>query len=384
LPEQATDAQRLLAELSHANAGGQIMADYAKLESAPVDGGERNCTAAIAPIANAACETERGEATFMIGNSPAMREVFEQIRRYATCDATVLIHGESGTGKKLVARAMHERSSRAKSPFLAVNCTALPATLIAAELFGYEKGAFTGATARKRGVIEAANNGTLFLDGIGDMPIDLQGHLLRFLQENEIVRLGGHEPIPLDVRVIAAANMRLRDAVGAGQLREDLYYRLNVLSMDLPSLRERGDDVEIFAQYFLQRFSKELGRELRGFTPAAHAAIKNYSWPGNVRELIATIRRAAVMSNDLLVDVNDLKLEVSRPIVRYLKSYGDNRPSPGTGEERALLLRVLQESHYNITRSARALQVSRVTFYRMLSRNHMSLRQQYVIQEPSI
>jgi transcriptional regulator with PAS, ATPase and Fis domain len=365
-------------------AGGQIMSDYAKLEPKLVDGAERNCSADTAPIANAACEPQRGEAAFMIGNSPAMREVFEQIRRYATCDAAVLIHGESGTGKELVARAIHERSSRAKRPFLAVNCAASPASLIASELFGYEKGAFTGATTRKRGVIEAANNGTLFLDEIGDMPIDLQGHLLRFLQENEIVRLGGHEPIRLDVRVIAASNTRLRDAVGAGRLREDLYYRLNVLSMGLPRLRERGDDVEILAQYFLQRFSKELGRDLRGFTPAARVAIKNYGWPGNVRELIATIRRATVLSNDLLVDINDLRLEASRPIARYVKPYIDHRPPPGTGEERALLLRVLQESHYNITRSARALQVSRVTFYRMLSRNHMALRQQYVIQEPGM
>jgi DNA-binding NtrC family response regulator len=360
------------------------MSDYAKLELAPVDSGERNRTADIGVIANTACEPQR-EATLMMGNSPAMREVFEQIRRYATCDASVLIHGESGTGKKRVARAIHELSRRAEKPFLAVNCTALPANLIASELFGYEKGAFAGATERKQGVIEAANNGTLFLDGIGDIPIDMQGHLLRFLQESEIVRIGGHEPVPLDVRVIAASNLRLRDAVGAGHFREDLYYRLNVLSMDLPRLRERGDDdVVILARYFLQRFSKELGRELRGFTPAAHAAIKNYSWPGNVRELIATIRRATVLSNDLLVDVGDLKLEAPRPIARHVKPYGGNRPPPGTGEERALLLNVLQDSHYNITRSARALQVSRVTFYRMLSRNHMSLRQQYVIQEPSM
>ncbi|HEV2099855.1 MAG TPA: sigma-54 factor interaction domain-containing protein, partial [Stellaceae bacterium] len=179
---------------------------------------------------------------FMVGNSPAMLDVFEQIRRFAACDVPVLITGESGTGKELAARAIHERSSRSSGPYVALNCAAVPPTLIASELFGYEKGSFTGATARKHGHIEHAHHGTLFLDEIGDMPIDLQGLLLRFLQEGEILRVGGRQPIKVDVRVVAATNVRLREAIIAGKLREDLYYRLNVLTLHLPALRERDGD----------------------------------------------------------------------------------------------------------------------------------------------
>ena len=249
---------------------------------------------------------------FMVGNSPAMLEVFEQIRRFAACDVPVLITGESGTGKELVARAIHERSRPGAAPYVALNCAAVPATLIESELFGYEKGSFTGATDRKHGHIEHANRGTLFLDEIGDMPIDLQGLMLRFLQEGEILRVGGRHPIKVDVRIVAATNVRLREAIAAGKLREDLYYRLNVLTLHLPPLRERDGDVEVLATYFLRQIGQELGRELRGFTPAALAAMLAYSWPGNVRELIATIRRAAVMSNGSLVDVPDLRLDLIR------------------------------------------------------------------------
>ncbi len=178
----------------------------------------------------------------------------------------------------------------------------MPATLIASELFGYEKGSFTGATARKHGHIEHAHRGTLFLDEIGDMPIDLQGLLLRFLQEGEILRVGGRQPIKVDVRVVAATNVRLREAIAAGKLREDLYYRLNVLTLQLPPLRERDGDVEVMATYFLRQIVQELGRELNGFTPAAMAAMRAHPWPGNVRELIATIRRAVVLANGPLID----------------------------------------------------------------------------------
>jgi transcriptional regulator with PAS, ATPase and Fis domain len=216
---------------------------------------------------------------FMVGNSPAMLEVFEHIRRFAACDVPVLITGESGTGKELVARAIHDRSSRADGPFVALNCAAVPPTLIASELFGYEKGAFTGATARKHGHIEHAHRGTLFLDEIGDMPIDLQGLLLRFLQEGEILRVGGRQPIKVDVRVVAATNVRLREAIAAGKLREDLYYRLNVLTIELPPLRERDGDVEVLAAYFLREIARELQRDLPGFTPQAMAALLSYPGP---------------------------------------------------------------------------------------------------------
>ncbi len=186
---------------------------------------------------------------YMVGNSPALLEVFDQIRSFANFDLPVLITGESGTGKELVARALHEQSRRAAGPNVAVNCAALPATLIAAELFGYEKGAFTGATARRCGQIEHAHGGTLFLDEIGDMPLDLQGYLLRFLQEGEIVRVGGHKPVKVDARVIAATNVPLRAAVAAGKLREDLFYRLNVLTLHLPALRDRDGDAEVLATH---------------------------------------------------------------------------------------------------------------------------------------
>lgn len=317
--------------------------------------------------------------SFMVGNSSAMRDVFDQIRRYATCDAPVLITGESGTGKELVARATHEHSRRSAEAFIAINCAAVPATLIGSELFGYEKGAFTGATARKRGLIEHAHRGTLFLDEIGDMPLDLQGHLLRFLQEGEIVRVGGHEPIKVDVRVIAATNIRLREAIAAGKLREDLYYRLNVLGLHLPPLRDRTGDTEVLARFFLHQVARDLARDISGFTAEAIAAMQSYSWPGNVRELIATIRRAVVLSNGPLIDAADLRLD-TLPMLAIPPAQ-PARPSPGSGAERDLLLRTLQQFHFNITRTAQQLKVSRVTLYRMMQRNHLALRQECIVQD---
>ncbi|MDE2583090.1 MAG: sigma-54-dependent Fis family transcriptional regulator [Rhodospirillales bacterium] len=323
----------------------------------------------------------------MVGNSRVMFGVFEQIRRFAACDMPVLIIGESGTGKELVARAIHDRSRRASGPFVAINCAAVPATLIASELFGYEKGAFTGASVRKHGLIERANKGTLFLDEIGDMPTDLQGHLLRFLQEGEIVRVGGHEPIKVDLRVVAATNVRLRDAIAAGRFREDLYYRLNVLSLLLPPLRERDGDVEILAAYFLRQIGQELGRPLRGFTPEAAALLRAHNWPGNVRELIAILRRAAVLANGEQITAADLRLEKDVHIARHPAGAEpwDHRPMrlirshAGSTEEREAVMASLQEHGFNITAASRALGVSRVTFYRMLQRNHIELRQQCVI-----
>jgi DNA-binding NtrC family response regulator len=323
---------------------------------------------------------------FMVGNSPAMLEVFDQVRRFATCDVPVLITGESGTGKELVARAIHERSARAGGPYVALNCAAVPATLIASELFGYEKGAFTGATQRKHGHIEHAHRGTLFLDEIGDMPIDLQGLLLRFLQEGEILRVGGRQPIKVDVRVVAATNVRLREAIAAGKLREDLYYRLNVLALQLPALRERDGDIEVLATYFLRRIAQELGRELHGFAPAALAAMLAYPWPGNVRELIATLRRAAVLANGPLIELADLRLEThpaaTRPpaAARPARPRGTLRPKPGSDGERDTILQALQESRFNITRAAQLLGVARATLYRMLQRNRIELAQHYLVQ----
>jgi DNA-binding NtrC family response regulator len=341
----------------------------------------------IAPTAGSA--SAESPTVFMVGNSPAMLEVFEQVRRFAACEVPVLITGESGTGKELVARAIHERSRRASGPYVALNCAAVPATLIASELFGYEKGSFTGATARKHGHVEHAHGGTLFLDEIGDMPIDLQGLLLRFLQEGEILRVGGRQPIKVDVRIVAATNVRMRDAIAAGKLREDLYYRLNVLSLHLPPLRERDGDVEVLATYFLRQIGRELGRELRGFTPAAMAAMLSYPWPGNVRELIATIRRAAVLANGPLVDLADLRLDppiaplappfAPRPALRQSRPRLP-RPKPSSDGERGAILQALQQSGFNMTRTAQLLGVARATLYRMLERNRIELTQHCLVQ----
>jgi transcriptional regulator with PAS, ATPase and Fis domain len=345
-----------------------------------------------APAANPATflKVASGSPTLhMVGNSPPILEVFEQIRRFAACDVPVLITGESGTGKELVARAIHGHSSREAGPFVALNCAAVPATLIASELFGYEKGAFTGATARKHGHLEHAHHGTLFLDEIGDMPIDLQGLLLRFLQEGEILRVGGRQPLKVDVRVVAATNVRLKEAIEAGTLREDLYYRLNVLTIHLPPLRERYHDVEVLATRFLHQIVQELGREVRGFTPAAMAAMQRYQWPGNVRELTATMRRAVVLANGPLIDVSDLRLEPeprtmpapSKPGPRPRRQRDRARPQRGSDGERQAILQALQDNHFNISRAAHALAVSRATLYRMLERNGIELASQFRIRD---
>jgi transcriptional regulator with PAS, ATPase and Fis domain len=334
----------------------------------------------------------RSPTVFMVGNSPAMLEVFEQIRRFAACDVPVLITGESGTGKELVARAIHDRSRRSSGPYVALNCAAVPPTLIASELFGYEKGAFTGAAARKHGHIEHAHRGTLFLDEIGDMPIDLQGLLLRFLQEGEILRVGGRQPIKVDVRVVAATNIRLREAIAAGKLREDLYYRLNVLTIHLPPLRERDGDVEVLATYFLREIARELGRELSGFTPAAMAAMLSYPWPGNVRELIATMRRAVVLANGPLIELVDLRLDPAeaktasppKPVASNGRQRTGARPERGSTGERDAILQALQNNRFNITRSANALGVARATLYRMLQRNHIELAPQYLVRRSEL
>jgi DNA-binding NtrC family response regulator len=324
----------------------------------------------------------------MVGNSPVMLEVFDQIRRFATCDVPVLITGESGTGKELVARAIHHHSSRAAAPFIALNCAAVPATLIASELFGYEKGAFTGATARKHGHVEHAQGGTLFLDEIGDMPIDLQGLLLRFLQEGEILRVGGRRPIKIDARVVAATNVRLREAITVGRLREDLYYRLNVLTIHLPPLRERQGDVELLATCFLREIARQQQRDVRGFSPAAMDLLLDYGWPGNVRELIATVRRAVVLADGSLIEVSDLRLEPAQTALAERPKSGPGRQrhngsalERGSDAERGAVLSALHANRFNMTRAARALGVSRATLYRMLQRNQIELAQQFLVRD---
>jgi len=252
-----------------------------------------------APPASASSEA-------LIGRSKAMQEVYKAIGRVASTDATVLIRGESGTGKELAARAIYQHSLRAERPFLVINCVAIPDTLLESELFGYEKGAFTGAVGRRVGKIEQANDGTVFLDEIGDMPFSIQAKILRLLQEKNIERLGGREPIPVDVRIIAATNRDLEEALEVGKFREDLYYRLKVVTLQLPPLRERAEDIPLLSEYFLSRFSAEMEIENPGTTEEALQALKGDAWPGNVRELANTLQKALIFSRGVPIGPDDV------------------------------------------------------------------------------
>ena len=256
-------------------------------------------------------------ASEIIGNSTALAKVKSLISRVASGDATVLITGESGTGKELVARAIHAMSPRSEQRMVAINCAAFPETLLESELFGHEKGAFTGADKAKQGRFELADGGTLFLDEIGEMPVTMQVKLLRVLEDNKIQRLGAVTEIPLDIRIIAATNRDLDDAVAQGTFRQDLFYRLNVISIEVPPLREHSGDVLLLAEKFIERFSRKIGREVRGIAPDAAEVMVSYRWPGNVRELENVIERAVVLTQTDLLSREDLA--------------GLTDPAPGTG-----------------------------------------------------
>jgi len=246
----------------------------------------------------------------LIGQSEPMQQVYKAIGRAAPTDATVLIRGESGTGKELVARAIYHHSMRSQKPFLVINCVAIPETLLESELFGYEKGAFTGATSRRVGKIEQANGGTVFLDEIGDMPFNIQAKILRLLQEKSIERLGGREPIPVDVRILAATNRDLEVSLAEGRFREDLYYRLKVVSIELPPLRERKGDAALLCDYFLARFSMGMEINNPGITEEAKAMIEVHPWPGNVRELANTLQKALIFSRGFPIRPEDISKAV--------------------------------------------------------------------------
>jgi formate hydrogenlyase transcriptional activator len=233
----------------------------------------------------------------IVGSSEALRRVLRQVRKVAPSDSTVLILGETGTGKELIARAIHKRSTRAERAFIAVNCAAIPASLIASELFGHEKGAFTGATQRRLGRFESANGGTIFLDEVGDLPPEIQIALLRVLQEREIERVGSNKPIPVDLRVLAATHRDLDALVAEGKFRQDLLYRLNVVPIEMPSLRERAADIPLLVEYFIDRFGKKAGKKFKTIDKKALKLFQAYGWPGNIRELQNVIERGVILSD---------------------------------------------------------------------------------------
>jgi len=276
---------------------------------APAPVAEARGNGKAAPADKAAPASANGEIG-IIGSCPPMQDMYSKIRKVAPTDSNVLIQGESGTGKELVARALHNLSRRAKAPMISVNCAAIPETLIESELFGHEKGAFTGASAGRAGLVEAADGGTLFLDEIGELPLEAQARLLRVLQEGEIRRVGSVQSQKVDVRLIAATHRDLKNLAKAGQFREDLYYRLHVIALKLPALRERGSDVNEIASAFLARQSARIGRDDLHFSAEAEQAIRHYSWPGNVRELENAVERAVILSESAEISAELLGIDI--------------------------------------------------------------------------
>jgi nitrogen regulation protein NR(I) len=304
----------------------------------------------------------------MIGNSVQMQDVFKVIAKIAQSPSTVLVWGESGTGKELVAYEIHRHSKRSNKPFIKINCAAIPATLIESELFGFEKGAFTGAIASKPGRFELAHEGTLFLDEVAEMPLEMQVKLLRILQEQEFERVGGVNTIKVDVRIVTATNKDLEAEVKAGKFREDLFYRLNVVPIHLPPLRDRRDDIDLLVRYFLLQFNEKLKKSISGLTPETLSALKIYGWPGNIRQLENVLERMVLMCDGTILTTEDLPDEFMS-IVSIQK-----KESPGEGEtpslkqivrrqtqslERELIEKALEETNGNVTRAAEKLGLSR-------------------------
>jgi two-component system NtrC family response regulator len=299
----------------------------------------------------------------MLGTSPQIQEVFSSIRRVATTDVPVLITGESGTGKELVAKAIHANSSRRKCPFIVINCSAIPETLLESELFGHEKGAFTGAHIQRKGRLEMVQGGTFFLDEIGEISLALQVKLLRFLQEQKIERVGGREAISVDARVLAATNKDLNQAIKEGKFREDLYYRLGVVTVSLPPLREREGDALLLATALLQKYAHENGKKITGFTLQAIHAIKTYLWPGNIRELENRVKRAVIMAEGQKVTPTDL--ELTSPFSAYeRKTLKEAREAL----EKDFIERALTRNKGNITKAAEEMGVSRPTLYELIEK----------------
>jgi transcriptional regulator with GAF, ATPase, and Fis domain len=309
-------------------------------------------------------QTELKDKRFgeIIGVCPSMMEVFRKLQKVATTDISVLITGETGTGKELIARELHRRSNRANGPFVVINCGAIPENLIESELFGHVKGAFTGAIGSRPGKFQVADKGTLFLDEIGELPLNLQVKLLRALQERVVFRVGDSKPEKVDIRIVAATNRILEEEIRAGRFREDLYYRLNVVNLFNPPLRERGDDVLIIAKALLSKFADELGSSVQGFTPQALSAIKKNLWPGNIRQLENRIKKALVLCEKTLLSPEDLDLgaNAENPILPLEKAKEEF--------QRKYVLEVLERNNGNRTQTARDLGVDPRTIFRYLER----------------
>lgn len=338
-------------------------------------------------LQSSANQNEENGYSGIFGQCPQMQQVFAMIKKVASIDVPVLILGESGTGKEVVARAIHNRGIRKDFNVVAINCGAIPESLLESELFGHEKGAFTGAQSRVQGKVEYAEGGTLFLDEIGEMAPLLQVKLLRFLQEKIIQRVGGREDIPVDTRIVAATNVDIQESIKKGEFREDLYYRIGVIAIELPPLRERGDDIELLANVFLRRFGQEFGRKVRGFSSVALGWLRTYDWPGNVRELENKIKRAVVMAESPIVEACDLGFEEKPKTVEAgelcekdaplqvpteVKEYsfvGMTLKDARRQVESVLLQQALERSQGNILKAAEELAVSRPTFYDLLKKH---------------
>jgi DNA-binding NtrC family response regulator len=307
----------------------------------------------------------------IVGQHPTMQKVYRLIAQVARATTTVLVTGASGTGKELIARAIHRQGPRREKPFVAVNPAAVVESLIESELFGHERGAFTGAHQRKLGRFELAQGGTLFLDEIGTLKEELQVKLLRVLQEREIERVGGTHPIKIDVRVIAATNADLKDAVARGAFREDLYYRLNVVPIEVPSLAQRADDIPLLVEHFVHRYSRECNKTVDGLSPESLAALREYEWPGNVRELQNVVERAVVLAEDPVIQLSELPLDVLLPKHRERVRTADRLPLKNATEEfeRQIILRVLERVGGNQTEAARILGLHRNTINRIVGRS---------------
>lgn len=299
----------------------------------------------------------------VIANSPEMLEICRIIEKISPTDITALLLGESGTGKEVLARSIHAMSDRKDEKFAAINCASIPENLLESELYGYEKGAFTGASKKTIGKIESANGGTLFLDEIGDMPLGLQAKMLRFLQERVIERLGGREEIPVDIRVVCATNQDLEEKISQGEFREDLYYRISEISINIPPLRERAGDAVLLAWSFLKKYAKQNASKVSGFTEEALKAIEGYTWPGNVRELENRIKRSVVMADDQLITPSELQLtETSEDVMPV------NLREVRERAEAAAIIRALSFVGGNVSKAADLLGISRPTLYDLVNK----------------